>query len=124
VEDITTILVVDDSLLSRKMVTAFALEAFPDANVIAAETGEQALEKTAGVSFQLATIDFNMPGMDGLTLVEKLKRDHPDARFALVTANIQDSIAKRAKALGVEFVSKPVTEENITRFMRGKGSPP
>ncbi len=120
-EDITTILVVDDSLLARKMVASFASEVCPDAVIIAAASGQEALQKLEGATFQAATIDYNMPGMDGLTLAEQLRREHPHARMALLTANIQDAVAQRAANLGLEFICKPVTEESISAFLRGKG---
>jgi len=94
---------------------------YPDATIITAVSGDEALQKVEGIPFEVATIDYNMPGMDGLALIEKLRRDQPEARFALLTANIQDSGAQRAANLGVEFINKPVTEKSITRFLAEKG---
>jgi len=123
VEEIETVLIVDDSLLARRMVSAFVATIYPDASIIAASSGEDALEKLQAKTFEVATLDYNMPGMDGLELAEQLRRDHPHARMALLTANIQDAVAQRAKVLGLEFICKPVTEEKIGQFLRGKGAP-
>jgi len=58
-----------------------------------------------------------MPGMDGITLAEKLKASYPEARMALLTANIQDSIRDRAKELDIEFIQKPITEDKVVAFV-------
>ena len=110
---VPTVLIVDDSRLSRMLIRAFITQAHPDCTIIEASNGQEALEKTATQTVDLMTIDLNMPGMDGLTLATQLQHNHPTAYITLVTANIQESVRHRATAAGVGFIAKPVTEDSI-----------
>jgi CheY-like chemotaxis protein len=81
---VPTVLIVDDSRLSRMMIRAFITQAHPDWAIVEASNGSEALEKTATLTVDLMTIDLNMPGMDGLTLATQLQHTHPTAPIALV----------------------------------------
>ena len=105
-----TVLIVDDSRLSRMMIRAFITQAHPDWTIIEASNGQEAIEKTATQTVDLMTIDLNMPGMDGLTLATQLQHNHPTAHITLITANIQESVRHRAAAAGMGFIAKPVSE--------------
>ncbi|MBM3226597.1 MAG: response regulator, partial [Candidatus Tectomicrobia bacterium] len=107
---VTTVLIVDDSRLSRMMIRTFISNAHPDWSIVEASNGQEALEKTAACPVHVMTIDLNMPGIDGLTLATQLREHHPTAHMSLITANIQDSVRQRAAAAGVRFIPKPVTE--------------
>ena len=110
---VPTVLIVDDSRLSRMMIRAFITQAHPDWTIIEASNGPEALEKTATQTVDLMTIDLNMPGMDGLTLATQLQHTYPTAYITLITANIQESVRHRAEAAGMGFIAKPVTEDNV-----------
>ena len=106
-----TILLVDDSRMSRMMMKAIVLGKKPNWQVIEASDGEAAIALTQNQKFDIATLDLNMPGMDGLELAEKLMKNHPDSTYALLTANIQDVVRQKALALGLEFIEKPISAE-------------
>ena len=110
---VPTVLIVDDSRLSRMMIRTFITQAHPDWTIIEASNGQEALEKTAAQTVDLMTIDLNMPGMDGLTLATRLQHTHPAASITLVTANIQESVRQRAEAAGMGFIAKPITADNV-----------
>ena len=110
---VPTVLVVDDSRLSRLMIRAFITRAHPDWTIIEASNGQEALQKTTARMVHLMTIDLNMPGMDGLTLATQLQHNHPAAYITLLTANIQESVRHYAEAAGMGFIAKPITEENV-----------
>jgi len=113
----TNILIVDDSRMSRMMLSTIIKDLHPDWLIETAEDGETALQLAKTKSFEMFTIDFNMPGMNGLELAEKLKADFPNAKMALLTANIQDSIRNKAEAVGVQFIAKPITVEKVIAFV-------
>lgn len=117
-----TILVVDDSRVSRMMITAIVREARPDWRIVEAADGEQALAAAASAAPDLAVVDFNMPGMDGLDLAAKLHATLPNLRISLLTANIQEATQKRAAEAGVEFTGKPITEDKIRKILDGLDS--
>ena len=112
------VLIVDDSRLSRLMIKGFTLAAIPDCLVIEAENGEDALSKCEDQEITRMTIDYNMPGMNGLLLCTELRKKFPDANMALLTANIQDSVREKTEAMGNTFIQTQVTEAKIASFMR------
>jgi CheY-like chemotaxis protein len=77
-----------------------------------AASGEAALEMLANrIEPQLIVIlsDINMPGMDGLTLLDEIKKQRPDLPVMMVTAYGDEERRRRASELGAaEFITKPV----------------
>ncbi len=77
-----------------------------------ATSGEEALALlNGGIEPSVAVIlsDINMPGMDGLQLLGKIKRRFPDLPVMMVTAYGDDERRRRAGELGAaEFITKPV----------------
>jgi CheY-like chemotaxis protein len=112
-----TILIVDDSRVSRMLVRAIIDHADKQAKVIEASNGEEALAKIENAPITIAILDLNMPGMDGLVLATELRKRFPSAKMGLLTANIQNIIREKAKDLGISFIPKPITEEKILGFM-------
>lgn len=114
---VPTVLIVDDSRFARHMIRKLIVHAFPDWTIIEAGNGQEALEKATGVPIDVMTIDFNMPGIDGLTLATTLRTRYPAARITLVTANVQESVRRRAAAAGVQFLAKPLSEDDRAAFL-------
>ncbi|MDG4717613.1 MULTISPECIES: response regulator transcription factor [Thalassospira] len=112
-----SVLLVDDSKFARLLVKAFISSNFSNWEIDEAEDGNKALEMVEGKSYDYLLLDFNMPGMNGLELGEQLRGRFPDAVIALLTANIQQEIQKKAASLGLEFLAKPPTEEKIRDFI-------
>jgi CheY-like chemotaxis protein len=87
-----------------------------------ATSGEQALERLAGeIEPQLIVIlsDINMPGMDGLTLLDEIKRRFPDLPVMMVTAYGDNERRRRASELGAaEFITKPVDFDRLKAQLR------
>jgi len=113
-----TILVVDDSLVSRMMIKAIIQSHVQGADIIEAGSGMQALEKVGeDKAIDVAFVDFNMPGMTGLELITALATKLTIPKIALLTANIQDEIKAQALAAGVTFLNKPINEDVIASFL-------
>lgn len=112
-----TILVVDDSRVSRMMSRQFILGMHPDWRIEEAASAEDALLKLDTIAPDLIVLDINMPGMGGLAAVEKLREKRPSARICLMTANVQDATRNKARALGVDFAAKPITETSIHQII-------
>src|SRR5215210_6464601 len=87
-----------------------------------AGSGEQALEKLIdGIEPTLIVIlsDINMPGMDGLALLQQIKQRRPDLPVMMVTAYGDDERRRRASELGAfEFLTKPVDFDKLKSQLR------
>ncbi len=108
-----SVLVVDDSRISRMMIKSLLLARFPDWTITEAISGDQSLVVAQAQRFDYCTMDINMPGMLGTEAAEHLLKMQPTLRIALFSANIQDAQRARAMQLGVMFVAKPVTEKSV-----------
>jgi CheY-like chemotaxis protein len=102
-----TVLIVEDEILSRHALVSLLHAGGYD--VIAAESGEEGLKlagKTRGRVFAL--VDFSLPGMDGLSLIEKLRVIDRDIAAILMTAEDQREIVAKAYNDSVTYMRKPI----------------
>lgn len=117
----TTVLIVDDSRLARDMVSSVVRSLHPDWTVLVAPGGEEALTMVDGQAPDAAILDYNMPGMDGLQLAGILRERFPALPMGFLTANVQESLKKKAEALGCGFIPKPITTDKIRAFLAEAG---
>ena len=110
------ILLVDDSRISRIMLKAIINNQYPEWQVSEAEDADSALAQCVGSSFDYITLDMNMPGRDGLTVSPELQEACPGAKIALLTANFQERVQEQAKAQGLSFIPKPITEAKMIEY--------
>jgi CheY-like chemotaxis protein len=107
------ILVVDDEAPLRQMMR-LTLEA-AGYEVGEAEDGPQALEqwRRAG-PWDAVLLDQRMPGMDGLEVLGRLRREDPQACVVMVTAYASIDLAVEAMKQGAtDFLRKPMTPETL-----------
>lgn len=114
---VKTVLVVDDSKVSRMMTKLFILNKFPEWKVLEAPNGEDALEMAPELDPQLVIMDVNMPGMGGVAAAEAMRKICPAAHITLLTANVQDVTRSRAHNMGIGFMEKPVNEARIHQLL-------
>ncbi|MEK1888422.1 MAG: response regulator [Phyllobacterium sp.] len=113
------VLVVDDSKLAR-IVAGKAIAALqPDWTRVEAASAADALGIVRSEQIDVAILDFNMPDKDGLELASELRASHPSMPIAVITANVQDEIVARVRALNATFVAKPVTQDALSGFISG-----
>jgi CheY-like chemotaxis protein len=113
------VLIVDDSKLAR-MVLGKAIAAYrPEWERIDAANATEAMTIMQSRSIDIALIDFNMPGRDGLELAAELRTISPEMPIAVVSANIQEEIIARARQVNAAFLAKPLTDEALAGFLTG-----
>jgi two-component system, chemotaxis family, chemotaxis protein CheY len=120
-DNVKTVLVVDDSRVSRMMSRQFILSRHPGWQVEEAISGEEALQKAQDFTPFLVLMDVNMPGMGGMAAAEQLRTLHPSSHISMLTANVQDATRNRAISIGVGFLEKPITESRIHQLLASLG---
>ena len=114
-----TVLIVDDSKLARIVAGKAIASLQPDWQRAEAANADEALAAIGRGGVDLALLDFNMPGRDGLALAAEIRALHPAMPLAVITANVQDEVVLRARAVDAAFVSKPLTEDGLRGFLSG-----
>lgn len=79
-----TILIADDDFVSLQTLTAMV--AGEGHAVLQAGHGEEALSKMAVSRVDLVMTDIFMPGVEGLELIRRIRREHPSVRVVAFTA--------------------------------------
>lgn len=118
------VLIVDDEPTLR-IGFAYALTS-ADTHVETAGTGKQALEKLSSDNFDIIILDLRMPEIDGLGVVERLRRDGSRVPVVLCTAALTPAAALRAiQCHVVDFLLKPVRPadlRSVIQFVLEPGS--
>lgn len=117
------VLVVDDNAVNRRMLkeTLMTWGMTP----VEADSGKAAIEAIAaanreGRPFALALIDFIMPEMDGLQLIEQMNKDRSLVmkKILLLTSGARPDASQRARDLGIStFLVKPVKQSQLLHAM-------
>jgi CheY-like chemotaxis protein len=113
------VLVVDDSRLARMVMASAFRRLRPDWELVEAIGADEALGTIESDPVDIALIDFNMPGLDGLELVARIRERAPEMPIAVVSANLQDEIVARTRELKAAFIPKPLTDEALGAFLSG-----
>ncbi|SOY94506.1 Chemotaxis protein cheY; chemotactic response regulator [Cupriavidus taiwanensis] len=121
------ILVVDDFPTMRRIIRNL-LKELGFVNVEEAEDGAAGLEKAKDGSFQFVISDWNMPNMDGLTMLQAIRADANIGKIPvlMVTAEAKkENIIAAAQAGANGYVVKPFTaatlDEKITKIFEKLG---
>jgi CheY-like chemotaxis protein len=107
-------MLVEDNAMNRKLLRDIMEIRF---DVVEAETAERALELLQGCRPDLVLVDLQLPGMDGLTLMRRLKQDPATADIPLVAISahaMQEDINQALECGCVEYVTKPLVEDPFT----------
>ena len=108
-----TILVVDDSKMSRSMLRQI-LEEVGYSVIAEAANGEEAVKAYKEQKPDMVTLDITMPIMDGIDALKQLLEINPDVKAVMITAAGQQSKLIEALKIGAKkFITKPFEKEEI-----------
>ena len=110
-KDSLRVMIVDDMGVSRGLLVQ-AVEEMGIWKNQAENDGRAAYTKLVADPVHLVLSDYNMPGMDGLQLLQALRQNRTTARigFILVTGNPTPDLVSKGKALGLNnIIKKPFT---------------
>ena len=90
-----------------------------------AVNGPAALELVESHKPHLVCLDILMPGMDGLSVLRKIREDHPQTRVIIVTGQSTSDVVSEALKLGANgFVVKPFNADKLLRAIHNALAPP
>lgn len=113
-------LVVEDSPMMRQLLV-FALSRVKQIKVTEADDGVDGLKKLAAGKFDIILTDINMPIMDGLKLVKRVRTDpvHKDVPIVIITTESAEEDRQRALSLGANaYITKPIQAPQVIAKVR------
>ncbi len=109
------ILVADDELIEKMFLCKLLKKNFGDqCEIFQAENGREALEIFEEKDIQIAIMDIEMPGINGIEASEEMKRRKPGCCIIFLTAFDEFSYAKKAITIhALDYLLKPYKEEEL-----------
>lgn len=114
-------MIVDDSASMRMIVKRTVKQAgYSDVEFLDAEDGSDALAKIDDFGPHLVLCDWNMPNMNGIDFLKKIRADGNAVKFGFVTSESTASMREAAREGGADFlVAKPFTAESFSTALQG-----
>jgi nitrogen-specific signal transduction histidine kinase/DNA-binding NarL/FixJ family response regulator len=111
------ILIVDDEAGIRKVLgISLADRGYA---VLTAENATEALQTFDREQPEIVLTDIKMPGMDGIELLRRLKRDNPDTEVVVITGHGDMDLAiKSLKYEATDFITKPIEDADLDRALQ------
>jgi DNA-binding NtrC family response regulator len=82
-----------------------------------ATSGEEALEKINASPPEVVLLDMLMPGMNGLEVLKRIKRDHPQVRVILLTGRGSWDAIQGIREGAYDCLMKPIQIEELMQIM-------
>jgi len=105
------VLICDDSTLARKMAKRSLPDGFAQ-NTYEVSNGMDALEVLAHHNIDLLLLDLTMPVLDGIGVLEEIKKRNLKTFVIVISGDIQPLMQEKVMSLGaLGFIQKPVKQE-------------
>lgn len=104
-----------------RQLLVFALSRVKQLKVTEADDGVDGLKKLAANKFDIILTDINMPIMDGLKLVKRVRTDavHKDVPIIIITTESAEEDRQRALSLGANaYITKPIQAPQVISKVR------
>ncbi|MCP4667884.1 MAG: sigma-54-dependent Fis family transcriptional regulator [Deltaproteobacteria bacterium] len=111
-----SIMIVDDEMIVRESFLHWFEKV--GHRVEAASSGSEALEKLEEFPFEVLFVDIKMPEMNGIELLERVKKEYPDTIVIIITAYGSIDTAVKAMKLGAsDYLLKPFKPDQLSLVM-------
>jgi two-component system nitrogen regulation response regulator NtrX len=112
-----SILVVDDEPGVRSSISGVLRDEGFDVDT--ADTGEDCLDKANGAAYDVIVLDIWLPGLDGLTTLQRLRERQIDSQVVIISGHGNIESAVRAIKMGAfDFIEKPLSLEKTVLVVR------
>ena len=112
-----SILVVDDEPGVRSSISGVLRDEGFDVDT--ADSGEECLDKANGSSYDVIVLDIWLPGLDGLTTLQRLRERQIDSQVVIISGHGNIESAVRAIKMGAyDFIEKPLSLEKTVLVVR------
>ena len=114
------VLIVDEYRFFREIFTTRLLEYFPSMIIQEAIDGKEALEKINRLPPHLVFLDICLPGLNGLQLAQRIKKDLPNIRIAMLTSYDLPEYRQAASKDGADrfFVKGSLDWKEVKEFVQ------
>lgn len=109
------LLVEDDPAVVNALTFSLELEGF---EVRAYANGETLLASLPLPAAGCLVLDYNLPGMDGLNLLERLRASNVELPAILITTNPRGALRAQAALAGAEIIEKPLLTDALRDSVR------
>ncbi|TMQ03211.1 MAG: response regulator [Deltaproteobacteria bacterium] len=112
-----TILVVDDEVDVLEMIeTGLRAAGY---RIYLADSGERAIELFERHPADLVICDIRMPGMDGITVITRLREHDPDLPVVVLTGHLTDNTVEQCDQLGgINVLGKPFLFRELSKAVQ------
>jgi two-component system, NarL family, invasion response regulator UvrY len=108
------VLLVDDYEITRRGLRHIFADAFPQAQVGEAKNSQIAIEQLMKQEWDLVLVDINIPGRNGLEVLQEVKRLRPQTPVLVVSGYPEEEFAIRSLKLGASgYLNKSLASDEI-----------
>jgi len=117
----TRVLVADDSSTMRKIILR-SLDAVGVTDIVEAADGIEAIDKFGDGTYDLVLTDWNMPGKNGLEVIEAIRATNKTIPIIMVTTEAEKARVLQAIQAGVsDYLVKPFTADALKEKLEKHG---
>ncbi len=115
----STILIIEDEAAIRRVLTKIISEENDNYKIDQAEDGLIGIEKLSKQEYDLVLCDIKMPKMDGVEVLEKIKKSHPELPVIMISGHGDLDTAVNTMRLGAfDYISKPPDLNRLLNTVR------
>ncbi|WP_088285337.1 response regulator transcription factor [Ideonella sp. A 288] len=117
------VLIADDTGASREILASLLRQSCPEITIREVRDGTGALALWRQLLPRVTFLDIDMPGQNGLTVLETIRSGHPSAFIAMVSGNSSPDNVRKALSMGASgFIVKPYKPQRVIDVLERYGS--